>query len=184
MDLVLVVVSLDPDNSSACEDAELFDKNTPAGRVKSRLIDAADQPIEDFERNGGHQFLAPSPATTAQQSRSCKSPRLPQADIDREPSDSPRLPSTGWCRTGRGSLPSRDMAVPAGLHGRTLQAPMKRARRFPAAKYLPGSTASSFRRTSKCRCGPVERPVEPTLAMGVPVWTVWPSLAMKPERCA
>ena len=31
-------------------------------------------------------------------------------------------------------------------------------------------------RTSKCRWGPVDRPVEPTLAIGVPAFTTWPSL--------
>ena len=37
-----------------------------------------------------------------------------------------------------------------------------------------GSTAAPRRRSSKCRCGPVERPVEPTRPSSAPAATHWP----------
>src|SRR3989344_7014595 len=45
-------------------------------------------------------------------------------------------------------------------------------------QYMPkGLTGWPSLRTSKCRCGPVERPVEPILAIASPLATAWPSLA-------
>ncbi|MNT89179.1 hypothetical protein D3C72_2298610 [compost metagenome] len=62
--------------------------------------------------------------------------------------------------------------------------PNSASSRFPASMNALGLIALSALRTSKCRCGPVERPVEPTLAIGVPVLTAWPSSLRKPDRCA
>jgi hypothetical protein len=40
---------------------------------------------------------------------------------------------------------------------------------------LSGSTCRPLRTTSKCTCGPVERPVEPISAIESPRFTVWPT---------
>jgi hypothetical protein len=37
---------------------------------------------------------------------------------------------------------------------------------FGFYKYAAGSIGSPFARNSKCKCGPVEKPVEPTAAIG------------------
>ena len=69
---------------------------------------------------------------------------------------------------------------------RAAEHPTRRRRRRPAPErgrgrqpVTPlGSTAAPRRRSSKCRCGPVERPVEPTRPMSAPAATHWP----RPDR--
>ena len=50
--------------------------------------------------------------------------------------------------------------------------------------YAIGLTARPFNQTSKWQCGPVERPVEPTLATMSPACTWVPTAATNAELCA
>jgi hypothetical protein len=49
---------------------------------------------------------------------------------------------------------------------------------------LEGFCGAPRKRTSKCRCGPVERPVEPTSPILRPRWTRSPSRTTSLEQCA
>src|SRR5688572_18564201 len=54
----------------------------------------------------------------------------------------------------------------------------------PSDRNLFGFKGMPFSRTSKCRCGPVVRPVEPTCAIGWPLSTTSPTLTRLFDRCA
>ena len=53
-----------------------------------------------------------------------------------------------------------------------------------AAVHVRGSMASPPRRTSKCRCGPKDRPVLPTVATTCPARRACPGRAMISQQCA
>src|SRR6185295_8450466 len=55
---------------------------------------------------------------------------------------------------------------------------------FDAVRNLMGFCAAPRKRTSKCRCGPVERPVEPTSPSLRPRCTTSPSLTNSLAQCA
>ena len=55
---------------------------------------------------------------------------------------------------------------------------------LPMDRNLLGFKGIPFSRTSKCRCGPVERPVEPTFAITWPFITTSPTLTRLLDRCA
>src|SRR5438105_4310246 len=52
-----------------------------------------------------------------------------------------------------------------------------------AGRYGRGSTGRPSWRTSKWRCGPVERPVEPRRPTCWPPWTLSPSMTVTADRC-
>ena len=54
---------------------------------------------------------------------------------------------------------------------------------FYLYKYVWGFTAVPFTLISKCKCGPVEFPVEPTAAIISPASTCWPSVAYNSLQC-
>ena len=54
----------------------------------------------------------------------------------------------------------------------------------PRDRNLFGFNGMPFSRTSKCRCGPVVRPVAPTCAIGWPFSTTSPTFTRLLERCA
>src|SRR5919201_2737210 len=59
-----------------------------------------------------------------------------------------------------------------------------RAGEMDASRNFVGFCAAPRKRTSKCRCGPVERPVDPTSAILRPRATTSPSLTKSFEQCA
>src|SRR5690606_9790005 len=52
-----------------------------------------------------------------------------------------------------------------------------------SASHGIGSTGTPAGATTRCRCGPVELPVEPTAATGCPIWTRSPTATSTRERC-
>jgi hypothetical protein len=68
-----------------------------------------------------------------------------------------------------------------------------RSKRTPCTEVPPAAMATSSSvptrdtsstRTSKCRCGPVERPVEPTSAIRWPCLTMSPAFTSSFDACA
>ena len=68
--------------------------------------------------------------------------------------------------TARTPPPDDDVAFAvravAGLLEALLAELLEEAKRVLPPRYRCGSTASPFTRVSKCRCGPVQLPVQPT----------------------
>ena len=92
----------------------------------------------------------------------------------------------------RGRLEPLRRARRAARRAASGSAPARRRRRRAArrtkascsARDAAGSTAAPRRRSSKCRCGPVERPVEPTRPIGAPAATHCPRRTSMRDRCA
>ena len=69
--------------------------------------------------------------------------------------------STGWLQTDRPDCGQRPIWLRYGF----------------------GFTGAPLIQTSKCRCEPVEWPVEPTLAISSPAWTRSPTFTSSFEQC-
>ena len=112
------------------------------------------------------------------------------------------LSATHYCSLGRPPKESRRRPVGAGLarellarcpkSSRARPAPTKSAQPRlilptgvgPSPRNLRGLTTPPFSQTSKCTCAPVERPVEPALAISWPTRTRSPTRTTRRELCA
>ena len=74
--------------------------------------------------------------------------------------------------------------VVLSTHGEPAEAPAPERGRRRQPVTGAGSTAAPRSRSSKCRCGPVARPVAPTLPSSAPAATHWPRRTEIFDRCA
>ena len=158
--------------------------------------DRADEDVrlvpDDLRRRGGRPHLRGHPRQAQADQHPARHLRrgaLRDRPEGRRPDPAHGLQGVPGVHGGEG----REGAGGAGV-GRGHRARVPHARRaLVAGQPNRGATAAPRRRSSKCRCGPVEKPVEPTRPIGTPATTQvpgrtaiedrWPYHDVIPSRC-